>query len=80
MHIAIDDILVEENKVAVRWTLTGTHLGDSSDLPSLPPTGKTVKFTGTTFSRYVDGKMTEQWHFVDMMTLLQQLGIMPQMA
>jgi len=80
LHLTIDELLAEEDNVAVRWTLTGTHLGRSSGPMAVPPSGKPVKITGTTFSRFVDGKMAEQWHFADMMSLLQQIGLVPQMA
>lgn len=79
LHLAIDESLVEGDRVAVRWTLTGTHLGRSVDPAVPPPTGNSVRITGTVFNRFDQGKLVEQWHYVDMMALLQQLGIIPQL-
>ena len=42
--VTVDRIVAEDDKVACRWTSTGTHEGD---LFGIPPTGNKVKVTAT---------------------------------
>ena len=45
-----------------------------------PPTGSDVEFTGITISRCRDGRIAEEWELVDTLTLLRQVGALPEMA
>ncbi len=74
IHLTIDDEIYTGDKVVHRWTLNGTHTGQ---FMGIPPTGRTVSFTGTTIVRMEDGKLAERWSNVDMMRLMQQLGVVP---
>ena len=74
MRIEIKDILAEGDKVAARLHFRGTNSGS---FQGMPPTGKTVEFTATGIFRVVDGKVTDNWVNLDMLGLLQQLGIVP---
>jgi steroid delta-isomerase-like uncharacterized protein len=71
----IEDFLGCENKAAVRWTSTGTHLGSFA---GIPPTGKVVTYSGISIYQ-IDpgGKIAEERHVVDQLGLLQQLGVIP---
>jgi steroid delta-isomerase-like uncharacterized protein len=71
-----DETIAEGDRVAIRWTATGTHLGE---LMGIPPTGKKVKFTGIAINRFANGKMVEQWWSWDAISLMQQLGAIPPM-
>ncbi len=73
-HHKLEDMVAEGNRVAVRFTITGTHQGE---FQSIPPTGKQVSFDGTDFLTIVDGKIAEEWVIVDVMGLMQQLGAIP---
>jgi len=73
-HFTIEDIIVEADKVAVRWTNAGTHVGEFF---GIPPTGKSFQFAGIDIHRLRDGKMAEHWHVVDVFAMLQQLGVLP---
>ena len=73
-HHKLEDVVAEGNKVAVRFTITGTHRGE---FQGIPPTGKRVSIGGTDFLTIVDGKITEERVFVDMIGWLQQLGAIP---
>lgn len=67
-----DDIVAGDgDKVAIRYTIDGTHQGEFA---GVAPTGKKVTVTGQTIVRFVDGKVAERWNAVDMLGLLQQLG------
>jgi steroid delta-isomerase-like uncharacterized protein len=70
-HITLDDVLVTGDKVVTRWTGRGTHDGD---LMGIPPTGKSVVFTGIRIFRLADGKIVEGWVNWDTFGLMRQLG------
>jgi steroid delta-isomerase-like uncharacterized protein len=71
----VDEMIAEGDKVAARWTIWGTHQGD---LPGLPATGKRAEWTGITIYRIVDGKVVEERGEEDALSMLQQLGFIPQ--
>jgi len=74
IHLTIDDEIYTGDKVVHRWTLQGTH---TAPFMGIPPTNTKVEFSGTTIVRMEDGKLAERWSNVDMMRLLQQLGVVP---
>jgi predicted ester cyclase len=69
--IAFDTVLVSGDNIIDRWTITGTHTGL---LHGIPPTGKSVRFSGMGIDRVANGKIVEQWVYFDTVGLLQQLG------
>lgn len=73
-HYTIEDIVAEDDRVVVRWTNQGTHVGE---LAGMPPTGKAFTIAGIDIYRVEGGKLAEHWHVVDMLSLLQQLGFIP---
>jgi len=73
-HFTVEDQIAEGDKVATRWTATGTHRGD---LFGIPPTGKRVTVTGIAISRVANGKIVETWNNFDALGQLQQLGVAP---
>ena len=77
LHLAVEDLIAEGDKVVVRATISGTHQGD---FMGMPPTGTQVSFTATAIDRFEAGKFVESWGDVDMLGFLQQLGAIPQMA
>ena len=76
-HFTIEDVIAEQDKVVVRWTNRGTHVGE---FLGIPPTGKHFTIAGIDIHRLSDGKMAEHWHVVDQLGQLQQLGLIPQPA
>jgi predicted ester cyclase len=70
-HWAVEDMIVEGDKVAVVVTAHGTHRGE---LMGLPPTGKQAIWTEIHIIRIADGKQAEHWGVRDMLGILQQLG------
>ena len=71
-HSTVEEMLVEGDRVAERWTGRGTHRGD---FQGIPPTGKQVAVPGVVFYRIADGKIAEFRGQFDRMTLMQQLGV-----
>jgi predicted ester cyclase len=70
IRITFEDIIIEENKVACRYNLTGTHKGEFVDLG---PTNKQFRVNGMTVFSFRDSKCIERWNLVDMMSLMEQL-------
>lgn len=68
------DQIVEGEKVANRFVFLGTHLGE---FEGVTPTGKRVEFIGHSIDRVVDGKIVESWVEVNMFSVMQQLGAVP---
>jgi steroid delta-isomerase-like uncharacterized protein len=77
LSVTIEHQFTEGDYVATRTTIRGRHEGD---LMGTPATGRQVEFGGLTISRCRDGKIEEEWELVDMMTLLGQIGALPEMA
>jgi len=77
ISIAVEDVVVEGDKVAARFTMRGTHSGEYL---GIKPTGRTVEVNSFEISRTRDGKYAETWGVLDLFSLLTQLGIkeMPQ--
>lgn len=73
-QLSIDDQVAEGDRVAARWTMTGTHEGEFYGIPA---TGKQVGHSGTTFYRLENGRIAEVWLLGDTMGLMQQLGVIP---
>ena len=66
--------IVEGDKVATRYTWSGTHQGEYFGIPA---TGKQVKWTVTTTFKIADGKIHEAWINYDRLGVMQQLGVDP---
>jgi predicted ester cyclase len=80
MHLTIDDILAEGDKVAVRVTTHGTNTGLLVGLPAfgrlktpVPPTGKAVTGSGIYVFTVSDGKVVSYAAEIDQIALLRQL-------
>jgi predicted ester cyclase len=75
-HVTIEDMVTEGDKVASRWTASGTHQGE---FLGIRPTGNHATWTGITIYRIADGKIVEAWWSKDVLALLQQLVVIPPM-
>ena len=73
-HVKIEEMIAEGDRVVVRWSSRGTHLGESH---GLPPTSKQVTNSGINIFRIADGKIAEVWDIFDRLWLWQQLGVLP---
>lgn len=72
-----EQVVVEGDKVVVRWRASGTHRGAFMGIPA---TGRTVNIIGMAIHRIADGQIVESWNNWDALGLLQQLGALPQSA
>ena len=76
LHMYIDDLIAEEDKAAVRITITGTHTGPGAFF-GIPPSGKSFQVQQMRFARFANGQMTDSWAVIDMLAWMQQLGAIP---
>ena len=72
LHYTIDQLLVADDGVAARVTLSGTHLGDFFGIPA---TGRAFTTTQMNLERMRDGLICEHWRNTDELDLLRQLGV-----
>ena len=77
LHLTLEDVIAEGDRVVTRQTYRGTHQGN---LMGIPPTGKHVTLTGMAITRIASGNVVEQWANNDDLGLLQQLGVVPAMG
>jgi predicted ester cyclase len=77
LRVTVDQQFTAGDYVATRFTITGTHDGD---LMGTPPTGRDVSFTGITISRCEHGRIAEEWEVADTVSLLGQIGALPEPA
>lgn len=71
----IHQIIGEGDTVVVHCTHHGRHVGD---LMGIPPTNREVAYAYVHILRFRDGKAIEHWSVRDDMTLMRQLGVMPE--
>ena len=74
LEVQIDDMIAEDDKVVVRYTIEGTHEGD---LFGVPPTGRRVSIESITIERVSEGKIREHRRITDTLAMMQQLGAIP---
>jgi steroid delta-isomerase-like uncharacterized protein len=70
----IDDIFSVGDRVVVRWTGIGRHVGD---LNGIPPTGRSASVDAISIHRMDGGRIAETWQVWDTLGLMQQLGLIP---
>ena len=75
LQVTIDDLIAEGDKVVARETWTGTHKGDFMGMPA---TGRRISFGVIDIVRVEDGQLVEHWAVSDSLTMLQQLGAIPE--
>lgn len=74
-HFTLDDVVAEGDKVVVRWTNAGTHVGEFAGIPA---TGRSFAIAGIDIYRVADGSICEHWHVIDQLSMLGQLGLLPE--
>ncbi len=74
LQLLVEDQFALGDRVATRWTIRGTHLGETR---GYPPTGRVVEWTAVSIKRFAGGKVAETWICSDGLAVLQQIGIVP---
>jgi steroid delta-isomerase-like uncharacterized protein len=76
LQMHAEDVLVSGDKTVTRVRATGTHQGE---LMGMPATGKSVDVKLIDIMQFNDaGMMCEHWGVVDMFSMMQQLGAIPE--
>lgn len=73
LRLSLDELIAAGDRVVVRWTMRGTHLGEMRG--GIPPTGRPFAVTGTTTNRLAGGRIAEAWGNIDLLGLMLQLGL-----
>ncbi|AMY08441.1 putative ester cyclase [Luteitalea pratensis] len=73
-QLVFDEVLESGQSITVRFTMTGTHVGD---FMGVPPTRRTIALPGITILRFESDTVIERWSSADILGLLVQLGAMP---
>jgi steroid delta-isomerase-like uncharacterized protein len=76
VNFTVEDVIAEGDKVVTRWTVRGTHQGETEEFG--PPTGRQIELEGLTLHRLEGGRIVEEWERFDNLSFLQQLGLAPE--
>jgi steroid delta-isomerase-like uncharacterized protein len=74
LHLSVDDVIAEGDKIVARNTVTGTHQGE---FMGVAPTGKSVTYNEIFIFRFADGRVVETWGVVDVYAQMKQIGVIP---
>jgi steroid delta-isomerase-like uncharacterized protein len=78
LNMAVEDVIAEGDQAVARVTTTGTQTGDWMGMPA---SGKRIEVRLIDIMKFDDaGKICEHWGVMDMLAMLQQLGVVPEMA
>jgi steroid delta-isomerase-like uncharacterized protein len=78
----VGSFVEQDDSFADEWTFAGTHTGPLSlpDGIQLPPTGKRLEIKGMELVQVRDGKIVIDNLYYDAMSVLAQVGLLPQAA
>lgn len=74
LTVAIEEQVAEGDRVATRFTASGTHDGE---LDGVAPTGREVTIAALNTCRLDRGRFAEVWEVFDEMAMMQQIGAVP---
>jgi steroid delta-isomerase-like uncharacterized protein len=74
LHVTVEDVIAEGDKVVARISIEGTHCGAKLGVEA---TGKRVNVDGLIMARVREGKIAETWTQFDKLALLKQVDAIP---
>ena len=74
LNFTIDDVFAEGDRVALRFTMTGTFKGE---MMGFAPTGKKATYTAILITQWAGGKEVQAWEAMDTLPFYKQLDIRP---
>ncbi len=77
LRVDVEQQFSAGDRVATVSTIRGVHEGE---LMGTAPTGREVAFSMITISRFEDGRIAEEWEIADTVSLLAQIGALPEPA
>jgi steroid delta-isomerase-like uncharacterized protein len=72
IHVTVEDLIAEGDKVVARNTVTGTHRGEFMGVAA---TGKSVTYNEIFIFRFAGGRVVETWGVVDVLAQMKQIGV-----
>ena len=74
MSVKINDMIAENDKVMSKLTVNGTHSGE---FMGIAPSKNKIEYEEIVILRIEDGKIVEHWAVADALSLMQQIGAIP---
>jgi len=75
MQLVVEDLIAADTKTVARVTVTGTHKGE---FMGVPPTGNRCEIQLIDIMAFDDdGLVAEHWGVADLLSLMQQIGVVP---
>ncbi len=74
LQTVVENVIGEGDRVAVRFSGTGTHDGE---FMGIVPTGRRIRATGMAWFRFEDGKVAEEWSELNTLEILLEIGALP---
>jgi len=71
MKYIAEEVMISGDRVIMSLNFTGTNTGPRGDMP---PTGKTVNSKALVISQFENGKISEEWVYVNRASVYRQLG------
>lgn len=68
----LEDVVIDGDKVAARWTVRGTHTGEP--FMGIPATGKAVEMAEAGILQLRGDRVAQIWRVADELSLMKQLG------
>ena len=72
LNHTLEEAIADDDNVAFRFTLRGTH---RADFMGIPPTNRPFEAWGVGIFRVVDGKVAEVHGVFDQFAMMKQLGV-----
>jgi predicted ester cyclase len=76
VHVTIERVISDGDRIGARWVIRGTHNGVFPLLP-LRPTGRKITLPVNEILHVRDGKLAELWLELNILSVAQQLGVIP---
>ncbi len=77
LYVSVDEVVAEGNMVAARLRWRGTV---TQEVYGVPPSGKTIEWTGMAINRFENGKIVERWFNSDELGMMRGMGLLPPMG
>ena len=77
-NVEVKSLFATEDRACVEWEVSGTLTGDMPHFPKQDPPAK-FKYPAVSVMELQGGKIKRNTDYMDMMYLLGQMGMMPQM-
>ena len=79
LHVEVEEMLMVSDRVIGRLRFTGHFTGTFGEgAAARQGDGRAIDFIATDIYRIANGRIAENWHLEDNLTLLQQLGVVSQ--